>query len=87
MMADTNRLLLLIGSWPNKLIPHPRNTFISMTMATVRFEDILAWQKAYGFVLQTYKALAAYPQDEKYGLQLAISASCSIHCGKYSRGI
>lgn len=83
MMADTNRLLLLIGSWPNKLIPHPRNTFISMTMATVRFEDILAWQKAYGFILQTYKALAAYPQDEKYGLcsqfqRAAVSIAANI---------
>ena len=37
-------------------------------MATVRFEDILAWQKAYRFVLLTYKALADYPKDEKYGL-------------------
>lgn len=35
---------------------------------TVRFEDILAWKKAYAFVLQIYKALASYPDDEKYGL-------------------
>ena len=35
---------------------------------TVRFEDILAWKKAYAFVLQTYKALAGYPDNEQYGL-------------------
>ena len=35
---------------------------------TVRFEDILAWQKAYCFTLMVYKALANYPKDEKYGL-------------------
>ena len=36
---------------------------------TLRFEDILAWQKAYDFVLLTYKALSAYPEEEKYGLR------------------
>ena len=36
---------------------------------TLRFEDILAWQKAYDFVLLTYKALSAYPKEEKYGLR------------------
>ena len=35
---------------------------------TMRFEDILAWQKAYEFVLLTYKALSGYPKGEKYGL-------------------
>ena len=35
---------------------------------TQRFEDVLAWKKAYGFVLMTYKALADYPKEEKYGL-------------------
>lgn len=35
---------------------------------TLRFEDILAWQKAYEFVLLTYKALGNYPKEEKYGL-------------------
>lgn len=35
---------------------------------TLRFEDILAWQKAYEFVLLTYKFLSAYPKEEKYGL-------------------
>lgn len=36
---------------------------------TLRFEDILAWQKAYDFVLLTYKAHSAYPEEEKYGLR------------------
>jgi len=35
---------------------------------TTRFEDIMAWQKAYQFVLMTYKVLAAFPKDEKFGL-------------------
>lgn len=35
---------------------------------SVRFEDVFAWKKAYNFVLLTYKALSAYPENEKYGL-------------------
>lgn len=35
---------------------------------TLRFEDLHAWRKAYNFVLLTYKALAGYPKEEKYGL-------------------
>lgn len=35
---------------------------------TFRFEDILAWQKAYSFVLLVYKALSDYQKEEKYGL-------------------
>lgn len=35
---------------------------------SVCFEDVFAWKKAYNFVLLTYKALSAYPENEKYGL-------------------
>lgn len=35
---------------------------------TTRFEDILAWQKAYQFVLMTYRVLARFPNEEKFGL-------------------
>lgn len=50
---------------------------------TFRFEDILAWQKAYNFVLLVYKALGNYPKDEKYGLcsqfqRAAVSISANI---------
>ena len=50
---------------------------------TLRFEDILAWQKAYKFVLLTYKALAVYPKEEKYGLcsqfqRAAVSITANI---------
>ena len=32
------------------------------------FKDVIAWQKAYQFVLQTYKVTANFPEFEKYGL-------------------
>ena len=31
---------------------------------SLRFEDLLVWQKAYNFVLLTYKALSGYPKEE-----------------------
>ncbi len=37
-------------------------------MMTVRFEDIIAWQKAYKFALATYKATEAFPESERFGL-------------------
>lgn len=35
---------------------------------TVRFEDIIAWQKAYAFALAAYKATRAFPENERFGL-------------------
>ena len=35
---------------------------------TFSFKDIVAWQKAYEFVLMTYKVTADFPEFEKFGL-------------------
>lgn len=35
---------------------------------TCSFQDILAWQKSYTFVLHVYKVTTLFPTDEKYGL-------------------
>lgn len=35
---------------------------------TVRFEDIIAWQKAYSFTLATYEVTRNFPENERYGL-------------------
>ena len=35
---------------------------------TFSFKDIVAWQKAYEFVLMTYKVTANFPEFEKFGL-------------------
>ena len=35
---------------------------------TFSFKDIVAWQKAYDFVLMTYKVTANFPEFEKFGL-------------------
>ena len=35
---------------------------------TSRFEDILAWQKAYSFVLAVYKTANTFPECERFGL-------------------
>ncbi|WP_278699458.1 four helix bundle protein [Leyella stercorea] len=32
------------------------------------FQNILAWQKAYDFVLDVYKYAKSFPESEKYGL-------------------
>lgn len=32
------------------------------------FQNILAWQKAYDFVLNVYKYTKSFPESEKYGL-------------------
>lgn len=35
---------------------------------TQNFKDIIAWQKAYAFVLLVYKATERYPSFERFGL-------------------
>lgn len=35
---------------------------------TQSFKDIIAWQKAHSFVLQTYHATRKYPAEERFGL-------------------
>ena len=35
---------------------------------TYSFENVLAWQKAYAFVLLTYRVTRHFPEDEKFGL-------------------
>lgn len=36
---------------------------------TRTFEDIIAWQKAHQFVVQTYRITNSFPDFEKYGLR------------------
>lgn len=50
---------------------------------TQSFKDVLAWQKAHSFVLQTYKATKDFPQYERYGLcsqfeRAAVSIAANI---------
>ncbi|MFG0250125.1 MAG: four helix bundle protein [Phycisphaeraceae bacterium JB051] len=33
-----------------------------------RYEDLVAWQKAYQLVLQVYKVTRSFPKDEQFGL-------------------
>lgn len=35
---------------------------------TNRFEDIIAWQKAYGFVVEAYKIANTFPEHKLFGL-------------------
>ena len=47
------------------------------------FRDLVVWQKAHAFVLQTYAATRAYPREEQYGLALqfrraAVSVAANI---------
>ena len=36
---------------------------------TERFEDVVAWQRAYDFTLKVYKATALFPAEERFGLK------------------
>lgn len=36
---------------------------------TERFEDVMAWQRAYRFTLLVYKTTAMFPADERFGLK------------------
>lgn len=47
------------------------------------FKDIIAWQKAYEFVLRTYKVTRGFPNYEKFGLasqfqRAAVSIAANI---------
>ena len=47
------------------------------------FKDIIAWQKAYEFILQTYKTTRSFPKSETYGLssqfqRAAVSIAANI---------
>jgi four helix bundle protein len=39
-----------------------------ITVEIKSFRDLIVWQKAMGFVVETYKASAAFPSDERFGL-------------------
>ena len=50
---------------------------------TVRFEDVIAWQKARVFINHVYRATMEFPSEEKYGLtsqfqRAAVSIAANI---------
>ena len=50
---------------------------------TRSFENIIAWQKAHGFVIAVYNATKDFPEDEKFGLtsqfrRAAVSIAANI---------
>ena len=55
------------------------------------FQDLLVWQKAHGFVLETYTFTALFPKQETYGLatqmrRAAVSIPANIAEGFRRRG-
>ncbi len=55
------------------------------------FEDLIVWQKAHLFVLETYKYTSNFPQEERYGLtsqyrRAAVSIAANISEGFKKRG-
>jgi four helix bundle protein len=55
------------------------------------FEDLIVWQKAHSFVIETYKYTSNFPQDEKSGLtsqyrRAAVSIAANIAEGFKKRG-
>lgn len=55
------------------------------------FEDLIVWQKAHTFVLETYKYTSSFPQEERYGLtsqyrRAAVSIAANISEGFKKRG-
>ena len=50
---------------------------------TVRFEDVIAWQKARVFIKQVYRVTKRFPMEEKFGLtsqfqRAAVSIAANI---------
>jgi len=61
-------------------------------MASCSFKDVIAWQKAHAFVLETYRITRKFPDFERFGLcsqfqRAAVSVPANIAEGlkKYSR--
>ncbi|MEN7973612.1 MAG: four helix bundle protein [Verrucomicrobiota bacterium] len=55
------------------------------------FEDLVVWQKAHRFVLETYRLSKAFPRSEVYGLssqfrRAAVSVAANIAEGFRKRG-
>ena len=53
---------------------------------TFRFEDVIAWKKAYNFALLSYKVTSEFPESERFGLcsqfrRAAISIAANISEG------
>lgn len=62
-----------------------------MTGKITNFRQLKVWQKSHNLVLDTYKATAAYPSEEKYGLvsqmrRSAVSVPANIAEGFKRRG-
>lgn len=56
---------------------------MTKTNKSCSFEDLLVWQKAHDFVLNTYKATNSFPKDEIFGLisqyrRAAVSIAANI---------
>ena len=61
-------------------------------MMTQNFKDVIAWQKAHAFVLETYKVCATFPNYERFGLssqfqRAAVSIPANIAEGYRRTGI
>ncbi|MEO0586457.1 MAG: four helix bundle protein [Planctomycetota bacterium] len=57
-----------------------------------RYEDLIAWQKSYAFVLSIYRVTAKFPTDERYGLTsqlrraaVSIPSNIAEGFGRHSR--
>jgi four helix bundle protein len=55
------------------------------------FEDLIVWQKAHAFVLETYIFTRGFPNDERYGLtsqlrRAAVSIAANIAEGFKKKG-
>jgi len=60
-------------------------------MPAARFEDLVVWQKAHQFVLETYRLSRTFPRSETYGLtsqfrRAAVSIAANIAEGFRKRG-
>lgn len=57
-----------------------------------RYEDLIAWQKAYALVLRVYGLTRSFPADERYGLTsqlrraaVSIPSNIAEGFGRYTR--
>ena len=57
-----------------------------LSFMVTSFKDVIAWQKAYQFVLQTYKVTAKFPDFEKYGLSSQFQRAAVSIAANFAEG-
>ena len=51
------------------------------------FRGLKVWEKSHALALTVYKASAAFPSRESFGMTAQVRRACSLHSGEPGRGM